>query len=151
MAPEEKWEQALQELSIRESDKVDAAFADGHDTVFAETDCLSCANCCKTTSPIIEQADMDMLAEGLSVSRSELIRDYLTMDEDGDFVFRSAPCPMLLEDNRCKVYAHRPEACRDYPHTRRKNMIDVFDITLKNAAICPAVGPIIERAAASFL
>ncbi len=31
------------------------------------------------------------------------------------------------------------QACREYPHTNRKNMLGIFDLTLKNTLVCPAV------------
>lgn len=134
--------QALEQLDPK---VLDETFAAAHDAIFKEVDCLTCANCCKTTSPIIEQEDMDLLSLGLGISRAELIRDYLSMDEDGDFVFNSTPCPMLEADNRCKVYENRPEACRDYPHTRRKSMHKVMDLLSPNMEICPAVVQILNE------
>ncbi|MFN2424681.1 MAG: YkgJ family cysteine cluster protein, partial [Cryomorphaceae bacterium] len=38
-----------------------------------------------------------------------------------------------------------PKACREYPHTDRRNMQEILDLTLKNAAVCPAVFEILER------
>lgn len=145
--PAEERQKSLDALPYLESlpgEKLDTAFEKAHDAIFSEFDCLSCANCCKTASPIIEQEDMDGMARALNISRSVLITTYLTMDEDGDFVFKSTPCPMLQEDNRCKIYASRPEACRDYPHSRRKNMHAVLDLIEPNSAICPALNQIIQ-------
>lgn len=141
-------EAALTKVKVLENlepEALDDSFASAHDAVFKELDCLNCANCCKTTSPIIEQEDMDALSLGLEITRAELIRDYLSMDEDGDFVFKSTPCPMLESDNRCKVYENRPEACRDYPHTRRKSMHKVMDLLAPNMEICPAVVQILDK------
>lgn len=65
------------------------------------------------------------------------------MDEEGDWIFHSTPCPFLLPDNACSIYTHRPQACKEYPHTNRKKMYQVETITLKNAGICPAVQEIL--------
>jgi Fe-S-cluster containining protein len=70
---------------------------------------------------------------------SEFIDTYLFRDEDGDYVFKGAPCPFLGADNACLVYEDRPKACREYPHTDRKNMLGILDLTLKNTLVCPAV------------
>ncbi|MDX5320886.1 MAG: YkgJ family cysteine cluster protein [Bacteroidota bacterium] len=86
---------------------------------------------------------MQRMAEALNLKVSELLSEYLEMDEDGDFVFKSSPCPMLLEDNRCKIYESRPEACRDYPHSNRKNMKHYWDILEPNLRICPALRSIV--------
>lgn len=118
---------------------------EAHDEAFSHIDCLECANCCKTTSPIILQEDIDRLAKYLKIKSGDFIQKYLEMDEDGDFVFTSAPCPFLKDDNRCAVYDVRPQACREYPHTNRKRIHEILDITAANANICPAVNEIVEK------
>ena len=70
---------------------------------------------------------------------SEFIEEYLFRDSDGDFVLKSAPCPFLGTDSKCLVYEDRPKACREYPHTNRKNMKGILDLSLKNTLVCPAV------------
>ncbi|MEZ5067203.1 MAG: YkgJ family cysteine cluster protein [Bacteroidia bacterium] len=37
-------------------------------------------------------------------------------------VLKKSPCPFLLDDNHCSIYSIRPQACREYPHTIRKNI-----------------------------
>ena len=71
--------------------------------------------------------------------------NYLSRDEDGDWVFKTMPCPFLGSDNYCLIYDIRPKACREYPHTDSKNMHQLFDITLTNSTICPAVAMILEN------
>jgi Fe-S-cluster containining protein len=61
----------------------------------------------------------------------------VTLDEDGDYVFKSMPCPFLLPDNYCSIYDARPKACREYPHTDRKNFEQIYKLTVKNTATCP--------------
>lgn len=70
---------------------------------------------------------------------SEFINEYLYRDAEGDYVLKFAPCPFLGADNKCLVYEDRPKACREYPHTNRKNMLGILDLTLKNTLVCPAV------------
>ncbi len=118
---------------------LDASFHQLHGQVFAEIDCLNCANCCKTTSPIFIQTDIDRLSKTFRMKSSEFIDEYLLRDSDGDYVLRSAPCPFLGADNRCLVYEDRPKACREYPHTDRKNILGILDLSLKNTLVCPAV------------
>jgi Fe-S-cluster containining protein len=66
-------------------------------------------------------------------------------DEDGDYVFKSSPCPFLASDNACSIYEFRPKACREYPHTNRPQMKQILDLTFKNATVCPAVKEILKR------
>jgi Fe-S-cluster containining protein len=116
-----------------------------HEKVFEQTDCLTCANCCKTTSPIFYERDIERVAKFLRMKQQQFIEQYLHIDEDKDYVLNVAPCPFLNEDNTCAVYAHRPTACREYPHTDRKRFHQILDLTLKNTYICPAAFQIVEK------
>ncbi|MCU0433423.1 MAG: YkgJ family cysteine cluster protein [Bacteroidia bacterium] len=116
-----------------------------HDEAFEEINCLECANCCKTTSPIFYQHDIERVAQNLRMKPGAFIQKYLYMDEDGDFVLHSAPCPFLDAENYCLVYEDRPKACREYPHTNRKRVYQIADLTLRNTMVCPAVLDIAEK------
>jgi hypothetical protein len=125
---------------------LDQRFHRAHEEVFAQTDCLTCANCCRTTSPLFRERDVERLARHLRLRPADFHTRYLRMDEDGDWVLQQTPCPFLdLTDHRCQVYEHRPAACREYPHTDRKHMAGILDLTARNALICPAVAQIVER------
>jgi uncharacterized protein len=123
---------------------LDQMFLDSHVKQFEKIDCLSCANCCKTTSPIFIQTDIDRLSRHFRIKSSEFMDKYLHRDEEGDFVLNSSPCPFLDGDNTCLVYEDRPKACREYPHTNRKNMHGILNLTLQNTLVCPAVHEIFQ-------
>lgn len=135
----------LQRLKQKDARLVDAHFHRLHDEVFEDVDCLSCANCCKTTSPIFYQTDIERVAKALRMKPGAFIEMYLRIDEDQDYVLKSSPCPFLDQDNYCSVYAARPKACREYPHTDRKKMVQITDLTYKNTQVCPAVLEMVER------
>lgn len=138
----------LEQFSEEELKK---AFSKADQEVFNTLDCLECANCCKTTGPIIEPEEIPIIADALSISPADFLSHYLEMDEDGDFVMQSLPCPMLdLNTNKCKIYEHRPEACRDFPHTNRKDIKQYLDLLEPNKLICPAVEQILERISQKF-
>lgn len=134
-------------LRKRKSAADDALAAEMHDAVFAQTDCLSCAQCCKNYSPILLETDIRRIARKEGISAAAFMSTYLLMDEEGDWVFHTTPCPFLQADNTCRIYAWRPRACSEYPHTNRKKLYQIADLTLKNAEICPAVTPILDRIA----
>jgi uncharacterized protein len=115
-----------------------------HDQIFEKTDCLKCANCCITTGPLLTGKDIERIAKNLKLKPASFIEQYLKLDEDKDYVFKSLPCPFLALDNICSIYDDRPKACREYPHTNRKNMRQILDLTLKNTIVCPAVYEIFE-------
>lgn len=132
-------------LKKKDARKVDDLFHTAHHEVFESFDCLTCANCCKTTSPIFYQNDIERLAKNLRIRPGDFITTYLRIDEDGDYVLKSSPCPFLDADNYCQVYQDRPKACREYPHTDRKKMVQIMDLTHKNTLVCPAVFEMVER------
>lgn len=120
--------------------KLDEVFHAMHEEIFAKTDCLTCANCCRTTSPIFRDVDIERIAKHLGMRVSEFTDKYLHLDEDRDWVLNSSPCTFLnLEDNKCSIYDFRPKACREYPHTDRKNMSQIMNLTFRNTLVCPAV------------
>ncbi|MFT6686082.1 MAG: Fe-S-cluster containining protein [Bacteroidia bacterium] len=116
-----------------------------HEEVFACTDCLKCANCCKTTGPLFTQKDIERIAKHLKLKPGQFVEKYLRIDEDKDYVLQQVPCPFLAEDNYCGIYEVRPKACREYPHTDRNKMHQILNLTAKNVEICPAVYEIVER------
>jgi len=81
----------------------------------------------------------------LKVKEADFIKKYLRMDEENDYVLQSSPCYFLETDNKCAIYEDRPLACREYPHTDRKNMHQILNLTLKNTEVCPAVVKIVEQ------
>lgn len=108
-----------------------------HDEVSEKIDCLTCANCCRSLGPAIYDKDIERMAKALRMKPSEVVSSYLRIDEDGDYVFKSMPCPFLMDDNYCSIYESRPKACREYPHTDRKNFEQIYKLTVKNASTCP--------------
>ena len=134
-----------QKLTKAKPKELDSAFHQLHEEVFEEVDCLDCANCCKTTSPIFRDKDIERLASHFRIKASEFTEKYLHLDDENDYVLNSSPCPFLGEDLYCSVYESRPKACREYPHTDRKNMSQILNLTVKNTEVCPAVGEIMER------
>ena len=135
----------LQSIKKKDARDVDDAFHTAHEEVFEKIDCLTCANCCKTTSPIFYQNDIERVAKSLRMKPGDFIEKYLRIDEDNDYVLKSSPCPFLDNENYCTVYHNRPKACREYPHTDRKKMVQITDLTYRNTLVCPAVLEIVEK------
>lgn len=135
-------ERVFSKLKKKKPKDLDAHFHKAHDKAFSKIDCLSCANCCKTTSPIFRDIDIKRISKRLKIGEAEFSRTYLKMDEDRDWVLQKAPCAFLGADHLCSIYEYRPQACKDYPHTDRKKIVQVLDLTLKNISICPAVAEV---------
>lgn len=135
----------FQKIKRTKPKNLDKVMQELHEEAFETVDCLTCANCCKTTSPIFYQKDIERIAKRLKIKPSEFITQYLHIDEDNDYVLNTAPCPFLDAENYCIVYEDRPTACKEYPHTDRKRFHQILDLTLKNTSICPAVFQIVEK------
>ena len=135
----------LKKLANRPPKNLDAIFHEQHDKAFEKIYCLDCANCCKTTSPIFYDKDVERMASHFRMKPSKFFDEYLRIDEDGDQVLKSSPCPFLLDDNKCMAYESRPKACREFPHTNRKRMHQILDITAKNTRLCPAVADVVTN------
>lgn len=124
---------------------LDYIMQDLHETEFRRTDCLKCANCCKTTGPLFTNADIERIAKHFRMKPQKFIDQFLRVDEENDYVLQSVPCTFLGADNYCSIYGVRPKACREFPHTDRKKIQQISNLTLKNVAICPAAYNIVEE------
>jgi Fe-S-cluster containining protein len=136
-------------LHRTDKNKVLNRLPDLHEEAFAKIDCLSCANCCKNYSPRFKTTDVKRIAKFLNLRESVFIDTYLTVDEDGDFVAKSKPCPFLEPDNRCAIYEERPSDCRRFPYTDEDVIVKRQALTLKNSTFCPITYFVLERLLAS--
>lgn len=127
------------------SGKLDRLFESNHDDVFAETDCLTCANCCKTATPVFKNKDIENISKRLKIKPKEFIDKYVYLDHENDFVLQKTPCSFLNKDNTCSIYDIRPAACAGYPHTNRRKINSMLALTEKNTTICPAANEVVER------
>ena len=135
----------FQKLKKRPPKKLDEVTLEIHEEVFATTNCMDCANCCKTTGPLFERKDIGRIAKYLRMKSAQFEANYLRVDEDNDWVLQSVPCPFLAEDNACSIYDVRPKACREFPHTDRPKIHQIASLTQKNIAVCPAAFSIVEK------
>lgn len=126
-------------LKKKKPKDLDAVTHQLHDDAFEKIDCLECANCCKSISPIVRDKDIQRIAKYLKVKPSAFVTEYLLLDNEGDYVFKIQPCPFLGADNYCSIYSARPKACAEYPHTDRKKFRQLLPLSLKNTIVCPAV------------
>ena len=142
----EKFKENLEFLStLRGKKKVDGIAAELHDQVFGEVDCLACANCCKTTPALVERSDVKRIAKHLKIPPKTFIRKYLIEDINGELMIARVPCTFLNEDNTCRIYEVRPNACREYPHTNQIGFHRRAKLNAKNTIVCPATYAIVTK------
>jgi Fe-S-cluster containining protein len=132
-------------LHRADKNKVLKALPDLHEEAFAAIDCLKCANCCKGYSPRFKTPDIKRIAKHLKIKEGDLVNNYLRVDEDGDYVMRTAPCAFLGADNHCSIYDVRPSDCQRFPYTDEDFLLRRQPMALKNAAFCPITYYVIEK------
>lgn len=135
----------FKKLKKKPPKQLDYIMQELHEEEFKKTDCLECANCCKTTGPLFTDKDIERIAKSFKQKPQQFIEQYLRIDEDNDYVLQSVPCTFLAADNYCLIYDVRPKACREFPHTDRKKFQQISNLTIKNVAICPAAYNIVEE------
>ena len=138
--------QFIRSLKMRDSKKIDRLASKVHNEIFNKIDCLDCGNCCRNSRPVLNQDDIEQIAEFLKISIREVKNKFLKMDEEKDWVTNDTPCPFLNgSDNKCTIYEHRPTDCREFPHTNKKDFSSRSYQTSYNTTLCPATYEIVER------
>ena len=95
--------------------------------VWAQVDCLSCANCCKTMTPTYTPADLKRIARHFGMTVEGVKKKWLKQERGGDrdWVNRSTPCQFLdTKSNKCSIYAIRP--LRAYPQAKSRQLSCYF-------------------------
>jgi Fe-S-cluster containining protein len=116
-----------------------------HEEGFEKIDCLKCANCCKRYSPRFKTPDIKRISRLLKMKESVFIETYLQLDNEGDYVTKTTPCPFLGEDNYCSIYENRPSDCHRFPYTNEDVFFKRPQLTMKNSTFCPIVYYVIEK------
>ncbi len=132
-------------LSRADKNKVLRQLPELHEAALEEVDCLACTNCCKNYSPRFKTTDIRRIAKHLRMKESIFIDTYLTVDEEGDFVVKTLPCPFLGADNYCSIYEDRPSDCRRFPYTDEDVIIKRQALTVKNSTFCPITYYVVEK------
>ena len=119
--------------------QLDAVVAQTTEEVWAQIDCTTCGNCCKTLQIMVDNRDIKRLAAKLGVSVRQFSQQYVGIADDQSKYFLSTPCVFLSADNRCTVYEDRPQACRDFPYVHEHNFRSRTLSMIDNTATCPIV------------
>ncbi|MBK9255920.1 MAG: YkgJ family cysteine cluster protein [Saprospiraceae bacterium] len=135
----------LAELSVEKRNKLSEILPEIHDDAFAKIDCLSCANCCRTTPALLIASDVRRISKFLNISQKQFNQKYVLEDVNGEMMLNGVPCKFLSPDNTCSVYEVRPEACRQYPHTNEKAYFKRPGLNAANTIVCPAAFYILEK------
>jgi Fe-S-cluster containining protein len=132
-------------LNRADKNKVLKLLPDLNEEAFEKVDCLTCANCCKNYSPRFRMPDIKRIAKYLKIKEGDLINIYLTVDEEGDYVLKTKPCPFLGADNYCNIYDVRPTDCERFPYTDEDVILKRQPLALKNSTFCPITYYVLEK------
>lgn len=147
-----KMRRFLSKLQNKPPHHLDKKIADMEPEVWKETDCLSCANCCKTMTPTFNEKDLRRISAHFKITVEAFKKKWLKQERGGDrdWMNKSTPCQFLnLEDNKCSIYEIRPDDCRDFPHLYKK-FKDYGYIHKQNVEYCPATYKLVEKMMSSM-
>lgn len=114
--------------------------------VWKETNCLSCANCCKSMSPTFTPTDIKRISEHLKMTPEAFMEKWLYLDNIGDWMNVKQPCQFLdLKTNMCSIYAVRPADCAGFPHLTKKKAKEYLHVHAQNVEYCPATYSMVEK------
>lgn len=117
--------------------------ADGQ--IWQRTDCLQCANCCKTMSPTYSGEDIRRISRHLGMTPAAFRAKWLYKDKTGDWMNVRQPCQFLdLQTNLCGIYSVRPRDCAGFPHHHKKMNADYMHVFKQNVEYCPATYRLVE-------
>ena len=114
--------------------------------VWAEVDCLSCANCCKKMTPTFTDKDLKRIAAHFNETPEAFRKKWLKKDRNGDLVNKQQPCQFLdLSTNMCSIYSVRPADCSGFPHLSKRKWEEYAYIHKQNIDYCPATFRMVEK------
>jgi Fe-S-cluster containining protein len=115
--------------------------------VWAETDCLTCGNCCKKMTPTFTMADMKRIAAHFDLTVPAFKEKWLVQPKnDKDWHNKKQPCQFLNKsDNKCSIYAIRPADCAGFPHLTKKKPELYIHVHKQNIEYCPATFKMVEK------
>ena len=114
--------------------------------VWAEIDCLSCANCCKKMTPTFTTKDLKRISAHFNETPEVFRKKWLKKDSNKDLVNKNEPCQFLnLKDNKCSIYEIRPSDCSGFPHLAKKKWVEYAHVHKQNIDYCPATFKMVEK------
>lgn len=115
--------------------------------VWKETDCLACANCCKTMTPTFTPQDIKRIAEHFNQTPEQFKEKWLYKQRGtGDWLNKKEPCQFLdLQTNKCNIYDVRPADCAGFPHHTKKHFTEWIHVYKQNVEYCPATFKMVEK------
>jgi uncharacterized protein len=141
-----RWEENdrfAQQVKANSSEKIDSVVHRLHLSIEKQIDCTSCGNCCRSLLINVSETEANTLSKHLQVSRTAFDYTYLEKGSHGMMLMNAIPCS-FLEANRCNVYEHRFEGCREFPAMHLPEFSKRLFTTLMHYGRCPIIFNIVE-------
>jgi uncharacterized protein len=136
----------LTRLEKKSPKGLDQLVTEADKAAWAKTDCLHCANCCKTMSPTYTKEDVKRISAHLGMTEKAFREKWLYKDRTGDWMNVKQPCQFLdLTTNMCDIYAVRPRDCAGFPHHNKRKMVEYMHMYKQNIEYCPATYRVVEH------
>ena len=106
-------------------------------------DCTTCGNCCRSLMINVEPGEPEILAIHLDIPLSILKEKFIEESQQGRMIVNTIPCHFLA-DNKCSIYPHRFNECREFPHLHKHGFVQRLPGTLLHYERCPIIFNVIE-------
>ncbi|MFN8265878.1 MAG: YkgJ family cysteine cluster protein [Chitinophagaceae bacterium] len=108
-----------------------------------QIDCTACANCCKSLMIQVSAEEANHNAELLHISRESFDDTYLEKGSHDLMIMNTIPCA-FLSNNKCSIYEHRFEGCREFPGLHLPHFHKRIFSVMMHYGRCPIVFNVIE-------
>jgi Fe-S-cluster containining protein len=128
----------------RNSEQIDIVVSKLNEVISPEISCTACGNCCKSLMVLISDPEADNLSKHLNHTRESFDKQYLEKGSNGMMIMNRMPCH-FLSDNKCTVYEHRFEGCKEFPALHLPNFKNRLFTTFMHYERCPIIFNVVER------
>jgi Fe-S-cluster containining protein len=130
-------------LSSHNELDIDTLVTKLNDEIAPQINCTACGNCCKSLMVNINETEANNLAEHLTLSRENFDNKYLEKGSNGMMILNAIPCHFLSE-NKCTVYEHRFEGCKEFPALHLPGFKNRLFTTFMHYNRCPIIFNVVE-------
>ncbi len=131
-------------LKEKRHQEIDPLVQTLNQAVTARIDCTICGNCCKSLMINVSEAEADHLSAHFQQDRPSFDAQYLEKGSNGMMLLNTIPCHFLAA-NKCTVYEHRFEGCREFPAMHLPHFKSRLFTTLMHYGRCPIIFNVVEQ------
>jgi uncharacterized protein len=136
-----RFREFLQQMEGSEIDKIVFKL---NDAVTPRIDCTQCGNCCRSLMINVDDADAGRLSAHLKLDKETFYNRYVERSSQGLLaVMNAIPCH-FLQENKCTVYAARPNECREFPGLHHPGFTKRLFTIFMHYGRCPIIYNVVE-------